>query len=231
MFETGIPGLDFGYMICDSGNMFGGKTESLIKRIKQLQIQESIREEYCKKYNIPYEPLNIGIFVHSIDKRYSDGTFIVSHNGTKLPAIPVSSVQELKKSVEQNNFHVIAIDEVQFFQEKDENQMWEIVSVLKHFIDENKYVLVAGLEKDFRGFPFGPTGDLLSLSDEKATHYSICTICGGSANLPQRIVNGEPAFEDDPVVMVGAKESYEPRCRKHHVLKKREERKITQSII
>lgn len=231
MFDNGIPGLDYGYMTCDSGNMFGGKTEALIKRVNQLKIQESIRKEICKKTNSSYEPLNIGVFVHAIDKRYSDGTFIVSHNGTKLPATPVSSVQELQDIVKKNNFHVVAIDEVQFFQEKDENHNWEIVSTLKQFIDENKYVLVAGLEKDFRGFPFGPTGDLLCLSDKKATHYSMCTVCGGPAILPQRIVNGEPAFEDDPIVMVGAKESYEPRCRKHHIVKKREERKITQNII
>ena len=228
MFEYGTPGLDFGFMTCDSGNMFGGKTENLIRRIKRLNLQEQLREDFCKNYGKTFKPLNIGVFVSEIDKRFYDGTFegtfLISHSGIKLPAIPIGSVKELEKIVEEKQFDVIAIDEVQFFMEKNDNGGWLIVDTLKRYVDEKKFVLVAGLEKDFRGYPFGPTGDLMALSDEKEAHYPFCSVCGSSgATLPQRFVNGLPAFEDDTVVMVGAKESYEPRCRKHHIVRTREE--------
>lgn len=228
MFEYGTPGLDFGFMTCDSGNMFGGKTENLIRRIKRLYLQEQLREDFCKNYGKTFKPLRIGVFVNKLDVRYYDGTFegtfLISHSGMKLPATPVGSVDELKKLVKKNQYDVVAIDEAQFFMEKNDNGEWLIVKTLKEFITNNKFILVAGLEKDFRGEPFGPTGDLMALSDEKKSHYPLCSVCGSpDATLPQRLVNGLPAFEDDPVVMVGAKESYEPRCRKHHIVRKREE--------
>lgn len=219
--NNGVPGLDYGFMTCDSGNMFGGKTINLINRIKFLEQEDALRKDFYQKNGLPFVPLKIGAFVHKIDTRYSDGTYIVSHNGVKIPAIPVGSVTELKNIVDTKGFNVVAIDEVQFFLEKNDNNEWSIVHLLNDFLNQNKFVLVAGLEKDFRGLPFGSMGDLLALSDEKKAHYGTCNICGETAFVPQRLVNDKPAYSDEPTVLVGAKDSYEPRCRKHHILKER----------
>lgn len=145
---------------------------------------------------------------------------IVSHNGITLAAKPVSSVSELVSLVEKQDYRLIAIDEVQFFDEKDEDGNFLITKAVKQFADEKRLVIVAGLDKDFKGNPFGPIGELLALSDEKNFHTSVCAVCGAPATLPQRLINGKPASKNDPVVLVGANESYEPRCRRCHVVQK-----------
>jgi thymidine kinase len=110
---------------------------------------------------------------------------------------------------------VIGIDEVQFFGD-------EIVPVVEKFANMGKRVIVAGLDQDFRGEPFHPMPELMTRAEYVEKFNAICMCCGSPASRTQRLVNGEPAFFDDPIIMVGASESYEARCRKCHVVKRRD---------
>src|SRR5690606_8501261 len=112
---------------------------------------------------------------------------------------------------------VVAIDEVQFFDEG-------IIDVIQTLAERDIRVIAAGLDLDFRGEPFGTLPQLLSMAEEVTKLRAICVVCGEPASRTQRRVNGQPAHYNDPVIMVGAEESYEARCRKHHIVP-REERK------
>ena len=104
---------------------------------------------------------------------------------------------------------VVAIDEAQFFDS-------EIVSVAQILADRGLRVIVAGLDMDFRGEPFGPMPILMSMAEKVDKLHAICVVCGEEASRTQRLVDGKPARFDDPVVIVGAAELYEARCREHH---------------
>lgn len=219
MSDEFLLSIDNGCIVCDSGNMFGGKTTSLIRRVRRLQRIDANKRRRSKELNQEFEPLTFGVFKPLIDNRYSDEE-IVTHDGISIPAKAVKNIEELKNEVDKYNYKVIVIDEVQFFDSLDENGKYKVVNILSEFANRGKVVLVAGLEKDFKGEPFGPMGQILSVSDFKQSHFSLCSICGSPATLPQRLVNGEPAHYDDPIILVGTSEDYEPRCRKHHIVKK-----------
>jgi thymidine kinase len=104
---------------------------------------------------------------------------------------------------------VIGIDEAQFFDDG-------ILEVTRQLADRGIRVLVAGLDQDFRGEPFGPMPALMSKAEQVDKLRAICMVCGEPASRTQRLVNGRPARYDDPVVIVGASEMYEARCRQHH---------------
>jgi thymidine kinase len=104
---------------------------------------------------------------------------------------------------------VVAIDEVQFFD-------WEIAPVCGLLADRGKRVLVAGLDTDFRGEPFGPMPLLMAQAEQVDKLSAICVVCGAPASRTQRLINGQPANYDDPVILVGATELYEARCRHCH---------------
>ena len=174
-----------------SGCMFAGKTEELIRRINVLS--------YAKK--------NIIVFKPKIDNRYSDSE-IVSHSGAKVPCLVVEKAQDILKKIEADT-EVVAIDEVQFF-DKD------IVEVCEYLADKGIRVMVAGLDKDFRGESFGVMPELLTRAEFVTKLTAVCAKCGAPATRTQRLVNGKPAGFEDPIVMVGADESYEPRCRHCH---------------
>jgi thymidine kinase len=106
---------------------------------------------------------------------------------------------------------VIAIDEAQFFDEK-------LVEVATELANQGMRVIVAGLDTDFRSEPFGPMPVLMAKAERVDKLHAICMVCGEPASKTQRLVNNEPAHYDDPVVIVGASELYEARCRKHHVV-------------
>ncbi len=178
-------------VIC--GPMFAGKSEELIRRIKTLS--------YAHQKIIAFKP--------SIDNRY-DKTAIASHDGEKYQAMAVKNVEEIEKKITPD-VQVVAIDEVQFFGNP-------IVSLVERLADKGIRVIVAGLDTDFRGEPFGPMPELLARAEFVTKLTAACTICGCAATRTQRLVNGEPAKFDDPVILVGAKESYEARCRKHHIV-------------
>ena len=180
-----------GWIEVISGCMFAGKTEELIRRINVLS--------YAKK--------NIIVFKPKIDNRYSDSE-IVSHSGAKVPCLVVEKAQDILKKIEADT-EVVAIDEVQFF-DKD------IVEVCEYLADKGIRVMVAGLDKDFRGESFGLMPELLTRAEFVTKLTAVCAKCGAPATRTQRLVNGKPAGFEDPIVMVGADESYEPRCRHCH---------------
>ncbi len=174
-----------------AGCMFSGKSEELIRRLKRAQIARQ----------------KVQVFKPSIDTRYSE-IEVVSHNGEKITGIPVKDSAELYSLIDRNA-DVIGIDEAQFFDEG-------IVKVANKLADEGFRVILAGLDMDFRREPFGPMPNLLAIADDVQKLHAICTICGEDAMYTQRLINGQPANYNDPVIMIGASEKYEARCRKHH---------------
>ncbi|MBA4495932.1 thymidine kinase [Paenactinomyces guangxiensis] len=178
-------------VIC--GGMFSGKSEELIRRIRRAQIAR----------------MQVKAFKPAIDDRYH-ATGIASHNGLVADAQPVHSAPEILASVTPD-INVVAIDEVQFFDE-------QVVEVCQQLADQGKRVICAGLDQDFRGQAFGPTPLLLAVAEYITKLQAICVQCGGPASRTQRLINGLPAAVDDPVIQVGASEQYEARCRHCHEL-------------
>lgn len=180
-----------GFIEVVCGPMFAGKTEELIRRIKRL--------EYAKQ--------NVLVFKPAVDNRY-DKNHIVSHNLSKNPSIVVENSQEISKYVKTDT-DAIVIDEAQFF---DSN----IVLIAEQYANQGKRVIVGGLDRDFRGEPFGPMPELLARAEFVIKLTAICVKSGLPATRTQRIINGKPAHYNDPTVLVGAEESYEPRSRHYH---------------
>lgn len=178
-------------VIC--GSMFSGKSEELIRRVHRVQI--------AKK--------KVQVFKPTIDTRYSI-QYIYSHNGTKIEAINISNSKELLEKTEPDT-EVVAIDEAQFYDKG-------IVTICQKLADQGRRVMVTGLDQDFRGEPFGPIPELLAVAEYIDKLQAICMICGSPASRTQRLVNGKPAKYSDPTILIGAKETYEARCRKCHVV-------------
>ncbi len=180
-----------GFIEVVCGPMFAGKTEELIRRIKRL--------EYAKQ--------NVLVFKPAVDVRYEKDE-IVSHNLAKKPSIVVSSSKEILAYV-QDATDAVVIDEAQFFDH-------DIVHIAEHLADRGIRVIVGGLDRDFRGEPFGPMPYLLALAEFVTKLSAICVKSGLPATRTQRIINGKPANYSDPLVLIGATESYEPRSRHCH---------------
>lgn len=176
-------------VIC--GPMFAGKTEELIRRVKRL--------EYAKQ--------NILVFKPTIDNRYANNE-VVSHNNSRTRSINISRAGEIMKYVDSET-DVVAIDEVQFLDE-------EVVDIVEFLADHGIRVIVSGLDRDFRGEPFSFMPKLLALAEEVTKLSAICVVCHTPATRTQRIVNGKPANYNDPIILVGAKDAYEARCRHCH---------------
>lgn len=183
-------------VIC--GSMFSGKTEELIRRVRRAMIARQ----------------KVQVFKPVIDARYSVER-VTSHNGQDFEAIPVQDVAEIT-SLLQSDTTVVAIDEAQFFDSS-------IIQLVERLASQGIRVILAGLDTDFRGEPFGPMPSLLCRADEVIKLHAICMVCGEEASRTQRLVNGQPARYDDPIIMVGAAEAYEARCREHHVVPGRPE--------
>lgn len=180
-------------VIC--GPMFAGKTEELIRRVRRM--------DFAKKKYLIFKP--------SIDNRYSI-TEVVSHNQKKIKAISISSSSEIEKNLTKETEAVI-IDEVQFLDD-------DIVEVCRGLANAGMRVICAGLDCDFRGNPFPIVANLLAMAESITKLTAICVVCGDEATKTQRIIAGKPAHYDDPTILVGEKESYEPRCRKCHIVLK-----------
>ncbi len=180
-----------GWIEVITGPMFAGKSEELIRRIRTLK--------YANK--------NIKCFKPSIDNRYSE-TEIASHAGGKYKAYAVKSSKEIDEYVTENT-DVVAIDEIQFFND-------DILPLIDKYADSGKRVIVAGLDMDFRGEPFGIMPALLAKAEFVTKLSAACKVCGKGATRTQRIINGKPANYEDPIIVVGANECYEARCRRHH---------------
>lgn len=168
--------------------MFAGKSEEVIRLAR--------RALYARKV--------VQVFKPAIDDRY-DRAMVVTHMGVKHEAIPVAGVSELRAALEPK-VEVVLIEEVQFFDPS-------VVEVCTELADRGVDVVCAGLDQDFRREPFGPMGRLLAVADEVVKLRAICMKCGAPASHTQRVIDGRPAHRDDPIILIGATESYEARCR------------------
>ncbi len=184
-----------GWIEVITGSMFSGKSEELIRRVK--------RARYGKKKTIVFKP--------EIDDRYCVNS-VVSHNGGQVNAINISKAREIYQYI-TDEIEVIAIDEVQFLDD-------EVIDVCKELANKGKRVITAGLDTDFRGEPFGCTHILMAIAEYVDKLQAICVVCGNPASKTQRLIEGRPASESDPIILVGAIESYEARCRRCHVVPK-----------
>jgi thymidine kinase len=174
-----------------TGSMFCGKTDELIRRLRRATIAKQ----------------KVQVFKPAIDNRYAIEK-VTSHAGTEFAALPIQSAAEIITHLYQD-VTVIGIDEAQFFDE-------EIVPIVQGLADRGIRVIVTGLDTDFRGEPFGPMPVLMANAEDVDKLHAICMVCGQPASRTQRLVNGQPAHYNDPVVIVGASEMYEARCREHH---------------
>lgn len=175
-----------------AGSMFSGKTDELIRRLRRDKIA---------RYDIQ-------VFKPSIDNRFSDDE-IGSHAGSRFKAIPVESAREIFEHLKVG-VSTVAIDEAQFFD-------GEIVPVVQELAGQNIRVIVAGLDTDFRHEPFGPMPNLMACADRLDKYHAVCMVCGrDNATRTQRMIDNKPASYNEPVVVVGADEMYEARCREHH---------------
>jgi len=166
-------------VIC--GSMFSGKTEELIRRLKRAR----------------FANLSVEIFKPGVDTRYNEHD-IVSHDENSIPSTPVTSSENILLLAHEVD--VVGIDEAQFFDER-------IINVCTELAGRGVRVIVAGLDTDFRGDPFGPMPQLMAVAEYVTKVHAICMHCGNLANHSHRIVAGEKIF------MLGEKDAYEPLCR------------------
>jgi len=176
-------------LIC--GSMFSGKTEELIRRLRRARIAKQ----------------KVQVFKPSIDTRFAESE-VTSHNGVQFEAIPIENAGQVLQALDPDTT-VVGIDEAQFFDD-------EMVSLCEQLADEGRRVIVVGLDTDFRGEPFGPVPALMARAEQVDKLQAICVTCGGAASRTQRLIDGKPAAYSDPVVLVGASEVYEARCRRCH---------------
>jgi thymidine kinase len=181
------------------GSMFSGKTEELMRRLHRAEIAKQ----------------KVLTMKHQIDKRYNAvPTCIVSHEGRERFAFIVGEQDGGASKILDlacEDISVVGIDEVQFFS-------LDIINVINELVERGKRVIVAGLDLDFRGEPWPVMSVLLSLADEVLKLKAICVVCGRDAYHTQRIVNSQPASYQEPVVVVGATEKYEARCRDCYII-------------
>jgi len=182
-------------VIC--GCMFSGKTEELIRRVKRAQIARQ----------------RVQVFQHCLDLRYGERR-VASHSGAQLEATTARTAVEILQRVVTDT-QVVAIDEAQFFDAA-------IAPVCQELADRGLRVIVAGLDMDFRGETFGAMPQLLTGAKMVDKLNAICVVCGAPATRTQRLIDGHPAYYEDPVIMVGASEVYEARCRTCHQVPRRE---------
>ena len=176
-------------LIC--GSMFSGKTEELIRRIRRAEIAKQ----------------RVQVFSHRLDTRYGESR-VASHSGANWESLPVQNAEQILEQLDPEAT-VVAIDEAQFFD-------WKIAEVVNALAHHGIRVIVAGLDMDFRGEPFGPMPLLMAHAEQIDKLSAICVVCGAPASRTQRLINGAPARYDDPVILVGANEVYEARCRHCH---------------
>jgi len=178
-------------VIC--GSMYCGKTDELIRRVRRAEIARQ----------------QVQVFKPLIDTRYAPED-VSSHAGGRMKAIRANGAEEIWREVKDGT-QVVAVDEVQFFDET-------VVDVCQGLADSGKRVICSGLDLDFRGEPFGFMPRLLAIAESVEKLTAICVVCGSPATRSQRLINGEPAEWDDPIILVGAHDAYEPRCRACHVV-------------
>ena len=173
---------DIGWIEVICGSMFSGKTEELIRRLRRAEIARQ----------------RVQIFKPALDNRY-DMERIVSHNKLSLESVPLLEIEQVYDHLHSDT-EVVGIDEGQFFSES-------LVSIAEDLADRGIRVIVAALDQDFRGQPFGPIPRLLCVAEYITKTLAICVVCGNPANRSQRVLGG------DSLVQVGSRDYYEARCR------------------
>jgi len=176
-------------VIC--GSMFSGKTDELLRRLRRAVIARK----------------KVQVFKPAIDVRFAVEK-VTSHAGGEFDALPVEKAAQIPDLI-QPETEVVAVDEAQFFDA-------DILEVTRQLAGRGLRLIVAGLDTDFRAEPFGPMPALMAEAERVDKLQAICMICGEPASRTQRLVNGQPARYADPIVIVGASEMYEARCRAHH---------------
>ena len=176
-------------VIC--GSMFCGKTEELLRRVRRAVIARQ----------------RIQVFKPAIDHRYGVSR-VASHNGLAWDSEAVSSSSEILERLKPDTT-IVAIDEVQFFDEG-------VAGVCHQLAMRGLRVICAGLDLDFRGEPFGPMPRLMAQAELLDKLHAICVVCGAPASRTQRLIDGQPARFTEPVIVIGASEKYEARCRDCH---------------
>lgn len=174
-----------------TGSMFSGKTDELIRRLVRATIARQ----------------KVQVFKPVMDNRFTLEK-VTSHAGSDYDAEPIRCAAEALERLDADTT-VVAFDEAQFFDQG-------ITEIVQKLASRGVRVIVAGLDMDFRAEPFGPIPTLMALAERVDKLQAICMVCGEPATRSQRLVNGRPARYDDPVVIVGASELYEARCRRHH---------------
>ena len=190
---------DGGWVEVICGSMFSGKTEELIRRVKRAVIAKQ----------------KVQVFKPSVDTRYVHMR-VTSHDGANFHATPVKDAASILSDLEPDT-QVVGIDEAQFFD-------WSITEVCDQLASRGLRVIVAGLDLDFRGEPFGAMPVLMAQAERVDKLQAICQRCGAPASRSQRLINGKPAAYADPVILVGAEEVYEARCRVCHEVPRQQDK-------
>ena len=152
----------------------------------------------------------VGLFKHSLDDRYEGLERISTHGGQSAEAEPVGSSATI--GLLASSYEVIGIDESQFFDDG-------LAEVCAGLVEEGLIVIVAGLDRNFKGEPFGPMAELMALADDVVKLRAVCMKCRSmEGSMTQRLIDGIPASRSSPVILIGEAESYEARCRNCHEL-------------
>lgn len=186
----------FGWIECICGSMFSGKSEELLRRIKRGVIAKQ----------------KVLLFKPSIDNRYDENR-VSTHNGNSYDSISIEKSSDILNFVKDTKYDIIGIDEIQFFDN-------DIVKIINKLADDGIRVIAAGLDMDFKAEPFHPMPEIMAISEMVTKLHAVCNKCGKEASRSQRLINGKPAKYDDPVVVIGASESYEARCRHCHEIER-----------
>ena len=186
----------FGWIECICGSMFSGKSEELLRRIKRGVIAKQ----------------KVLLFKPSIDNRYDENR-VSTHNGNSYDSISIEKSSDILNFVKDIKYDIIGIDEIQFFDN-------DIVKIINKLADDGIRVIVAGLDMDFKAEPFHPMPEIMAISEMVTKLHAVCNKCGKEASRSQRLINGKPAKYDDPIVVIGASESYEARCRHCHEIER-----------
>ena len=188
-----------GWIEVVAGVMFSGKSEELLRRVRRSLIARR----------------RVQVFKSHLDSRYAGVFSVSSHDGRSVDAIPVDSSAQIAQRIDPTA-QVIAVDEAQFLDEG-------IVDVVTSLAARGRRVILAGLDTDFRGEPFGPMPRLMAIAEMVDKLNAICVLCGAPATRTQRLIDGEPAAWNSPTIMVGGREAYEARCRACHVVRAADE--------
>ena len=186
----------FGWIECICGSMFSGKSEELLRRIKRGVIAKQ----------------KVLLFKPSIDNRYDENR-VSTHNGNSYDSISIEKSSDILNFVKDTEYDIIGIDEIQFFDN-------DIVKIINKLANDGIRVIVAGLDMDFKAEPFHPMPEIMAISEMVTKLHAVCNKCGKEASRSQRLINGKPAKYDDPIVVIGASESYEARCRHCHEIER-----------